>query len=356
MVEAIATLRNRQCRLAAHPRGTIEESNVAFVDSGVPVLGEDEVLLATRYVSVDPALRLYMDPDSFLARTPGRQSVLMKSGDVMRGWVVGEVVASRSDAFPIGSFARDLAGTAGVQAYCLVPAAGLVPVDPALAPLSAYLGVLGMPGVTAYAGIVEIGRPRHGETVVVSGAAGAVGSLAGQIARLQGCRVIGIAGGPDRCAHVERALGFDACIDHKAGDLEDALERACPSGMNIYFDNVGGEVLDACLTRLAPHARIVGCGFISGYHGTIAPLRNYMNLLSRQVRWECFSYFDLARDPERCAAIVARLATWLGEGAIRHHEQIFDGIESFVPAMKEIYGGRSKGKVLLRLAPGSAAP
>lgn len=347
MGQAETSLRNRQCRLAAYPQGMIGDGDVTFVDAPMPTPGADEVLLAIRYISVDPALRLYMDPDSFLGRNPKRRSLMMQVGDVMRAWVVGEVVASNSPDFPPGSFARDLMGVGGVQAYAALPASGLVAVDPARAPLSAYLGVLGMPGLTACAGVVDIGQARAGETMVVSGAAGAVGGLAGQIGKALGCRVVGIAGGPDKCAWVEQGLGFDACIDRKAGDLDGALARHCPEGMDIYFDNVGGPVLDACLDHLAMQARIVGCGFISGYSEEIAPLRNYMNLLSHQARWECFSYFNLAREPERCAHMVDLLAGWLRTGALRQDEQIFSGLESFVPAMQDIYAGRNRGKVLL---------
>lgn len=349
MGQAETALRNRQCRLAAYPEGMIDDGNVSFVDAPLPTPGPDEVLLAIRYISVDPALRLYMDPDSFLGRNPKRRSLMMRAGDVMRAWVAGEVVASNSPAFPVGSFARDLMGVGGVQAYAALPAAGLVAVDPGRAPLSAYLGVLGMPGITAYAGVVDVGQARAGETMVVSGAAGAVGGIAGQVGKALGCRVIGIAGGPEKCAWVVDELGFDACIDYRVGDLDGALARHCPEGIHIYFDNVGGAVLDACLNHLAMQARIVGCGFISGYNEEIAPLRNYMELLSHQARWECFSYFNLAREPERCAHMVDVLAGWLASGAIRQEEQVFPGLEGFVPAMRDIYAGRNRGKVLLRV-------
>jgi len=351
MSQTGTALRNRQCRLAAYPQGTIRSEDVAFVDSPVPALGTDEVLLAVHYISVDPALRLYMDPESFLGRNPKRRSLMMQVGDVMRAWVVGEVIASNSPDFPPGSFARDIMGVGGVQAYTILPGSALVAVDSERAPLTAYLGVLGMPGLTAYAGVVDVGQARAGEVMVVSGAAGAVGGIAGQVAKAEGCRVIGIAGGPDKCAYVERELGFDSCIDHKAGDLDGVLGRLCPEGIDIYFDNVGGALLDACLDHLAMQARIVGCGFISGYSEEIAPLRNYMNLLSHQARWECFSYFNLVREPERCARAIEILTQWLTSGAVRHHEQVFAGLESFVPAMREIYSGRNKGKVMLSLAP-----
>jgi NADPH-dependent curcumin reductase CurA len=293
-----------------------------------------------------------MDRSSFLSQSRNRKSVILSPGDVVRAWGVGRVIASGSERFPAGSFVADLMGDMGIQTHSLLPAEGLVSVDPATASLSTYLGILGMPGLTAYAGMVDVGQPKPGEQVVVSGAAGSIGSIAGQIAKKLGCRVVGIAGGPEKRQFVEHVLGFDACIDHRQGDVADRLAELCPDGIDIYFDNVGGEILDACLLNMALRGRIVGCGFMSGYGGTPVPIRNYLHLLPRQVKWECISYYNLARDPQAYGAARGRLSAWHAEGAFAHPEILCSGIENFMPALRRVYEGGTIGKVLLVLDEG----
>jgi hypothetical protein len=344
---ATRKLRNRQIQLVSYPNGMIREDNIAVVDAPLRDLKDGEVLLAVRYISIDPALRIYIDPNSFIGSSDNLDFVLIKVGDVIRAWVVGEVIASNSAAFPVGSFARDIHGGAGVQEYCIVDHSGLTRADPAKAPLQAYLSVLGMTGLTAYGAMAEVGRPKPGETVVVSAAAGAVGGIAGQIAKLLGCRVIGIAGGQEKCAYVQHKLGFHACIDHQKGGLSTALDQHCPDGIDVYFDNVGGTVLDACLAKLAVHARVIGCGAISAYGGETVPLYNYLNLLARQARWQTFSYHEMAENAGRCSQATENLAAWISSGTIRHDEHIFVGLGNFVPALRAIYDGRTVGKTVL---------
>ena len=344
-----SNLINRAIRLREYPEGMVDPDIFDLTESAVADLADGQVLLRVEYATVDPAMRIYMDPSSFIGKNEDLTSTFIRKGEVIRAWVVGEVVASRSARFPVGSYARDIMGNAGVQQYAVLDEAGIVPVDPARAPLSAYITVLGMPGLTAYMGMVDVARPKPGETVVISSAAGGVGSIAGQIAKALGCRVIGIAGGPEKCRYVVETLGFDACIDYKAGNLDAALDAHCPDLIDIYFDNVGGAMLDSCIARLATHGRVIGCGGIAAYNGEIEPLRNYMNLLTRQARWESFTYYHLAADPERMEQATTQLAGWLSSGAIRQEEQVFEGVESFGTAIRKMYDGATIGKVILKI-------
>lgn len=350
MMADLAALReNRQVKLVSYPHDLVRDENFVVRASPLRALQPGEVLLAVRYISIDPGMRIYMDPDSIIGRNENLRDTFVRAGDTVRAWVVGEVIDSASEHFPIGSFARDLHGGGGVQDYSIVAEDGLSPVDPAQAPLPAYLGVLGMVGLTAYAGLVDIGNPHPGETVLISGAAGGVGGIAGQIAKAMGCRVVGIAGGPDKATYVVERLGFDACIDHKAGYLSEAINRHCPDGVDIYFDNVGGEVLDTAITHINSGARIVACGAISAYNGTPRPLHNYLNILVRQARWEGFSYYELVADKPRYARAVEQLTILLEAGKLRCDEHIFDGLDAFVPALQALYAGTTMGKVMLRL-------
>lgn len=239
---------NSQVRLVRYPEDVVREENFELVND-VPVAdpAPGELLIKVRYVSIEAAMRIYMDPNSIIATNPDLAWTFVRKGDVIRAWIVGEVIGGASDKFPIGSLVRDIHGGGGVQRYTIIREDGISLADPALAPLPAFLGVLGMVGLTAYAGMIDVGRPQPGETVVVTGAAGGVGGLAGQIAKLAGCRVIGIAGGAEKCAHVTNDLGFDGCIDHRMGALDARLTEQCPGGIDIIFDNIGGEMLDTCL-------------------------------------------------------------------------------------------------------------
>ncbi|HEU0204707.1 MAG TPA: NADP-dependent oxidoreductase, partial [Burkholderiaceae bacterium] len=249
---------NHQFRLAARPTGTPTRANWNLTEEPVREPGDGEVLIKVLYISLDPAMRGWMNE--------GKSYIPpVALGEVMRAGGVGCVIASRNPKFEVGDYVS--AGT-GVQEYYLSDGKGVTKVDPKLAPLPRYLGVLGMPGLTAYFGLLDVGQPKAGETVVVSGAAGAVGTVVGQIAKIKGCRVVGIAGGEDKCRWIVEELGFDAAIDYKKGDVKAGLKEHCPNGVDVYFDNVGGEILDAALARLARGARIVICGAISQYNAT----------------------------------------------------------------------------------------
>jgi hypothetical protein len=326
----------------------IVDDNIAVKEASVTDLKQEELLIAVKFISVDPAHRIYLDPSCFVGDNADLD-VLVKIGDVVRAWVVGEVIASRSDRFPVGSFARDISGRGGVQEYCVLSDQDAELADPAIAPLQAHLGALGMPGITAYAGMVDIGQARPGKTVVVSGAAGAVGSVAGQLAKILGARVVGIAGGQEKCDFVVRELGFDACINYKEGSLPEAIQEHCSHSIDVYFDNVGGAMLDACLGKLAMNAQVVGCGAISGYNDKIEPLRNYMNFMSHAASWTCFHYHQVVTDRLRSGKIQQRLNQWVQSGALKHHEYVLEGLEGFVPALKQIYQGLNIGKTVLRL-------
>jgi NADPH-dependent curcumin reductase CurA len=270
-------------------------------------------------------------------------------GEVMRAGAVGVVTESRSPRFAVGDH---VSGAFGVQRFWTGPAddqSGLAQIDPGLAPLPAWLNVLGMPGMTAYFGLLDIGQPKAGETVLVSAAAGAVGATVGQIAKHLGCRVVGIAGGADKCRFVVEELGFDACIDYKEGPIGPGLKQHCPDGVDVYFDNVGGEILDAVLTRINMKARIVICGAISQYNNT-TPVRgpaNYLSLLVNRARMEGMVVFDFAhRYPEG----VARLAQWLREGSVKHREHVVEGLENFPAALLMLFEGKNFGKLVLKIA------
>ena len=267
---------NRQIRLAGRPVGLPKASDWEFTEEPVPDLQDGQVLVKVHYISVDPAMRGWMnDRESYVPP--------LKLGAVMRAFTVGEVIASENSAFATGDF---VAGTDGVQDYAISDGSLLLKADTGLAPLPAYLNTLGIAGLTAYCGLLEVGAPQAGETVVVSGAAGSVGAHVGQLAKLKGCRAVGVAGGPRKCAFLTEELGFDAAIDYKSENLDAGLARSCPDGIDVFFDNVGGEILDAALARINFHARVVICGAISQYNSTTAieGPRNYLNLLMRSAR------------------------------------------------------------------------
>jgi NADPH-dependent curcumin reductase CurA len=271
-------------------------------------------------------------------------------GEVMRAGGIGRVVASKSPKFAVGDF---VSGSTGVQEYWTGAAddktAAFYKVDPKAAPLPKYLNALGMPGMTAYFGLLEVGQPKAGETVVVSGAAGAVGQTVGQVARQRGCRVVGIAGGREKCDFVVNELGFDACIDYKSGSVKDGLKQHCPKGVDVYFDNVGGDILDAVLTRINRKARIVICGAISQYNNT-TPVKgpaNYLSLLVNRARMEGIVVFDWAdRYPEGAA----QMAQWMKEGNFKTREDIVDGLENFPQTLLMLFEGRNFGKLILKVA------
>ena len=333
----------RQVLLAQRPVGLPGDDVWSFVDTPVPACPEGGVQVRVEWLSLDPAMRGWMnDARSYIAP--------VQLGEVMRAGGVGRVVASRTPRWSVGDA---VAGLLGVQQVATLDAAalqraGLAAVDLALAPGPRWLNSLGMPGMTAYFGLFDVGRPQPGETVVVSGAAGAVGQTAGQLARLHGCRVVGIAGGADKCRFVVDVLGFDACIDYKGGSVKDGLKTHCPKGVDVYFDNVGGDILDAVLARLARGARIVVCGAISQYNatGAVKGPANYLSLLVNRARMEGMVVFDYA---ERYPEAVRAIAGWLGEGRMQSREDVVEGLARFPEALRMLFDGRNFGKLCLRV-------
>lgn len=330
---------NQRIVLAAKPHGMPRESDFALLRSPLPQAGPGEVLVRCLWLSVDPYMRGLID-----AVYPYVKPVLV--GDTMFGGGVGRVVQSNHPAHAVGELVE---GYLGWQLYSVVPGAELRKVDPRLGPLSTALGVLGMPGMTAYFGMTEIGEPHAGQTVVVSAAAGAVGSAAGQIARIRGCRVVGIAGSAEKVHHVVDDLGFDACIDYRSEpDLSAALRRHCPDRIDVYFDNVGGTTYDAVTTWLALDARIVICGQISQYNDSEPELgpRRLKEFEMWRARQQGFRVLDYRpRYPEGIAA----MAAWLGDGSLRYRETVAQGLENAPAAFIGMLQGRNIGKQLVRL-------
>lgn len=330
-------LTSTQVRLARRPRGLPTDDVWDVTVEDVPEPGDGELVLRTRFVSLDPAMRGWMNEGRSYIPPVG-------IGEVMRAGVVAEVVASRHPGFAEGVH---VVATTGVQEYALSDGTGLQVVDPSRAPLPTYLGTLGMTGLTAYFGLLDVGRPEAGQTVVVSGAAGATGSVAGQIAKLKGCRVVGIAGGEDKCRTVVEELGFDACLDYKGGDLAAGLRREAPDRVDVFFDNVGGEVLDAVLPRLGRGARVVLCGAISQYNadGGMRGPANYMSLLVNRARMEGFVVFDYA---DRYGEALREMAGWLAEGTLVSQETVVQGgVRAFPETLLKLFRGENTGKLVL---------
>ena len=329
---------NRQFRLAARPVGIPKRSDWELTSETVPEPRDGEVLVELLYLSLDPAMRGWMNE--------GRSYVPpVKIGEVMRALGAGRVVASRHPGFSVGD---EVTGTLGVQEYACADGRELTKVDASKVPLTAYLGALGMTGLTAYFGLLDVGAARAGETVAVSGAAGAVGMIAGQIAKIGGCRVIGIAGGAEKCRYVVEELKFDAAIDYKSANVTAALREHAPHGIDVYFDNVGGEILDAALANLARHARVVICGAISQYNSTTGMRgpSNYMSLLVTRSRMQGFLVFDYA---ERYGEAVRTLAGWMAEGRLVSREDVVSGFATFPEALLKLFRGDNTGKLVLQV-------
>jgi NADPH-dependent curcumin reductase CurA len=331
---------NRQFRLAARPHGMVKASDFELREEPVPTPGEGQVLVKVLLVSLDPAMRGWMNE--------GKSYVPpVALGAVMRAGTVGKVVASKNPKFKEGQY---VSGLGGVQQYALSDGSDLRVVDEKLAPLPHYLGGLGMTGLSAYFGLFEIGQPKPGETVVVSGAAGAVGTVVGQLAKIHGCTVVGIAGGPEKCAYLKE-LGFDAAIDYKSENLHEALKAHCPKGIDVYFDNVGGPTLEAALGRLAKHARVVICGAISQYNATEAPKgpSNYLSLLVNRARMEGFVVFDFAA---KYGTALAELAKHYAAGKLKLRDTVVEGFDSFPEKFLMLFKGENTGKLVLKIAEG----
>lgn len=329
---------NRQFKLARRPVGMVKRNDFDFIESPIPEPGDGELLVRIQYISLDPAMRGWMNEGKSYIAPVG-------IGEVMRAGAAGVVVKSGNPAFSAGDH---VVGTLGVQDYAISNGKGLNKVDPAIAPLPVFLGTLGMPGMTAYFGILEVGQLKSGDTVVVSGAAGAVGQVVGQIAKIKGCTVVGIAGGADKCRHITDELGFDAAIDYKSEDVKEGLKRHCPKGIDVYFDNVGGEILDAALSRLAMHARIVICGAISQYNNT-EPVRgpaNYLSLLVNRASMKGMVVFDYAA---RYGEAAREMAAWMQQGKLKSREHVEDGLENFPETLLMLFKGENTGKLVLRI-------
>ncbi len=329
---------NRRVLLAQRPQGIPDESTFEVDEQEVPEPGDGEFVVRLSHISLDPAMRGWMnDVESYLPP--------VGLGEVMRAGGVGEVVASKHEGWSEGDHAY---GTFGVQTHAVSDGKGVQKVDPDKAPLPTYLGVLGMTGMTAYFGLLDIGQPKTGETVVVSGAAGAVGSVTGQIAKIKGCRVVGLAGGPEKCAYVVDELGFDACIDYKNDDVRRKLKELCPDRVDVYFDNVGNPTLDQVLARLNMHGRVVICGAIASYNADrVEGPANYMQLLVRRGRMEGFLVFDYAR---RFGEAAQEIAGWMQEGRLKTREDVVPGpVDQFPQVLRRLFDGDNIGKLVLEV-------
>jgi NADPH-dependent curcumin reductase CurA len=330
---------NHQFRLAARPIGMPKASDWKYAEEPVRELADKELLIKVLYVSLDPAMRGWMNDSKSYIKPVG-------IGEVMRAGGVGRVIASKNPGFAVGDHVY---GTTGIQEYCISDGAGFSKVDPKIAPLPVYVGVLGMTGMTAYFGLLDVGQPKAGDTVVVSGAAGATGSVVGQIAKIKGCRVVGIAGGPAKCQYLVKDLGFDAAIDYKSEVLPKALHDRCPKGIDVYFDNVGGDTLDAVLAQINLGARIALCGAISQYNNT-TPIKgpsNYLSLLINRATMRGFIVFDFA---SRYAEAGREMAGWLASGKLKSREDIVEGLQSFPETFLKLFKGENTGKLMIKVA------
>ena len=330
-------MKNKQVLLAARPTGAVEESHFNIVESEIPHASEGEFVVRAHYLSLDPYMRGRMDNEkSYAAKA--------EIGKVMVGGTVGEVVESRHEKYAVGDF---VAVAIGWQQYGVSNGAGVRKLDVSQVPLSAYLGAVGMPGVTAWVGLNEHGKPKAGETVVVSAASGAVGSAVGQLAKLKGCRAVGIAGGKAKCDYVVNELGFDACVDYKAGDLDAALQAACPKGVDIYFDNVGGVTLNTVLNHMNHFSRIPLCGQISGYNDVSAlAISNMRSFLVNRIALRGFivsDHMDLWRPA------LKELSELVQAGKLKYRESIAEGLENAPKALIGLLAGKNFGKQLVKL-------
>ena len=329
--------KNHRFTLAARPVGLPKPTDFTYEEEELREPGPGELVVKVQYISLDPAMRGWMnDVKSYVPP--------IKIGEVMRAGAIGSVVASNHPQFAVGDH---VSGALGVQEFAVIQGDGLIKVDPKQAPLPVMLSTLGMPGLTAYFGLLEVGKAVSGNTVVVSGAAGAVGSVVGQIAKIHGCRVVGIAGGADKCRYLTE-IGFDAAIDYKTGDYKAALRAHCPKGIDVFFDNVGGDILDAALTQLARHARIVICGAISQYNNTTAVKgpSNYLSLLVNRASMTGMVVFDYAA---RYADAVREMAGWMAAGKLKSREDIVRGLDQFPSALLKLFSGDNHGKLVVEV-------
>jgi NADPH-dependent curcumin reductase len=330
---------NHQFRLAARPMGMVKRSDFSFVEETVREPKDGEMLLKILYISLDPAMRGWMNEGR--SYVPG-----VGIGDVMRALGLGRVIESKHSGFAVGDHVY---GPFGVQEYAISNGQGATKVDPNLVPLPVYLGALGMPGMTAYFALLETGELKPRDTVLMSGAAGAVGTVAGQIAKIKGCPVVGIAGGPEKCRFITEELGFDAAIDYKSEDVRSAIAKHCPKGVDVYFDNVGGEILEAALANLARGARVVICGGISQYNnvGPVKGPSNYLSLLVNRATMRGMVVIDYAA---RYGEAAREMAGWIRAGKLKTREDIVEGFETFPETLLKLFKGENTGKLILKVA------
>jgi NADPH-dependent curcumin reductase CurA len=330
---------NRQVLLRRRPVGRPTADDFEIVTVPLPSMAEDSVLRRTIYLSLDPYMRGRMSDEPSYATPVGL-------GQPMVGHTVSQVIDSHNPRFKPGDF---VAGYDGWQEYGISNGAGLRTLDPSAAPITTALGMLGMPALTAYVGLLDIGQPKPGETVVVSAASGAVGSVVGQIARIKGCRAVGIAGSADKCRYVVDELGFDACVNYKEPDLAGRLRAACPKGVDVYFENVGGAVFEAVLPLLNVNARIPLCGLIADYNAT-EPRRgpNFRPLLVKRALIKGFIVSD---HNDRLPAFLSDCSTWLREGKLKYREDIVDGLDRAPAALLKLFDGENFGKLMVRVGP-----
>lgn len=330
---------NKQIILKQRPVGLPDTDTWELQNNPIPELKEGEVLIQQYYVSLDPAMRGWINEAKSYIEP-------VEIDEVMRAGSVGKVIkANKHPKFKEGDY---VTGWGGVQQYVLTNGDNWYAVDPNLAPLPMYISTLGMPGMTAYFGILEAGKIKEGDVVLVSGAAGAVGSIVGQIAKIKGCRVIGIAGGKKKCSYIIDELGFDGAIDYKSEDLYDAIKRECPKGIDVYFDNVGGEILDAALARLRLHARIIICGAISQYNNkeNVQGPTNYLSLLVNRATMQGILVMDYAKDYGKAAI---EMGGWMMQGKLKSKEDIYEGIEKFHQTFLRLFSGDKMGKLVLKV-------
>jgi NADPH-dependent curcumin reductase len=330
---------NHQFRLAQRPVGLPKRSDWNYVEDPVRALAEGEILVKVLYISLDPAMRGWMNDGRSYVPPVG-------IGEVMRAGAAGRVMESKNPGFAVGD---TVTGLFGVQEYAIADGKTVTKVDIKFAPLPVYLSTLGMPGMTAYFGLLETGELKAGETVVISGAAGAVGAVAGQIAKIKDCTVVGIAGGAEKCRYIVEELGFDAAIDYKSEDVRKALQKHCPSGVDVYFDNVGGDILDTVLAQIRRGARIVICGAISQYNNT-TPVQgpsNYLSLLVNRASMKGMIVFDHAA---RYGQAAREMAGWMAEGKLKSREDIVAGLETFPDTLLKLFRGENFGKLVLKVA------
>jgi hypothetical protein len=343
---SLANIVNHQIRLAARPVGMVKPTDWSNTTEAVAEPADGGITLKTLALSLDPAMRGWMNEGKSYIPPVG-------IGEVMRAGGIGVVIASKNDSYAVGDV---VSASLGVQEYITIAKDdmkrnGLFKIDLRLGTPTQWLNVLGMPGMTGYFGLMDVGQPKAGETVVVSGAAGAVGQTVGQMAKLKGCRVVGIAGGAAKCEWVVKELGFDACIDYKAGPgaVRAGLKEHCPKGVDIYFDNVGGEILDDVLAKITRGARIIICGAISQYNNTTAVQgpKNYLSLLVNRARMEGIVVFDYA---DRYHLAVAEMAGYLKDGRMKSKEDVVVGLQTFPETLQKLFNGENFGKLVLEVA------